>query len=37
VSRTWKVFDRAVDAGYTHAAEHIEEHGLDFMWSIRGH
>lgn len=35
--RSWKSFDQAVEAGYIHAAEHIETHGLDFMWSIRGH
>ncbi len=35
--RSWKSFDQAVEAGYVHAAEHIETHGLDFMWSIRGH
>jgi NTE family protein len=35
--RSWKAFDQAVDAGYVHAVEHIETHGLDFMWSIRGH
>ena len=34
---SWMAFDRAVEAGYLHAVEHIEEHGLDFMWSIRGH
>jgi hypothetical protein len=35
--RSWKAFDRAVEAGYAHAAEHIETNGLDFLWSIRGH
>ena len=35
--RSWKSFDEAVEAGYIHAAEHIEVNGLDFMWSIRGH
>ena len=35
--RSWKSFDQAVEAGYIHAAEHIEANGLDFMWSIRGH
>jgi NTE family protein len=35
--RSWKAFDQAVEAGYVHAAEHIEANGLDFMWSIRGH
>jgi NTE family protein len=35
--RSWGAFDRAVEAGYAHAAEHIETNGLDFLWSIRGH
>jgi NTE family protein len=35
--RSWQSFDVAVEAGYVHAAEHIEANGLDFLWSIRGH
>jgi NTE family protein len=35
--RSWHAFDEAVEAGYVHAAEHIEANGLDFLWSIRGH
>lgn len=35
--RSWKSFDEAIDLGYQHALEVIEENGLDFLWSIRGH
>lgn len=35
--RSWHAFDEAIDAGYAHAAEVIEQNGLDFLWSIRGH
>jgi len=34
--RSWNAFDQAVEAGYVHAAEHIENHGLDFLWTIKG-
>jgi NTE family protein len=35
--RSWQSFDEAIELGYQHALEVIEENGLDFLWSIRGH
>lgn len=35
--RSWQSFDEAIEQGYQHALEVIEENGLDFLWSIRGH
>ena len=35
--RSWHDFDEAVEQGYRHALEVIEQDGLDFMWTIRGH
>ena len=35
--RSWRDFDSAVEQGYRHALDVIEQGGLDFMWTIRGH
>lgn len=35
--RSWQSFDEAIDHGYQHALQVIEENGLDFLWTIRGH
>jgi NTE family protein len=35
--RSWQSFDEAISAGYQHALEVIDQKGLDFLWSIRGH
>lgn len=35
--RSWQSFDEAIEQGYEHALQVIEEKGLDFLWSIRGH
>lgn len=35
--RSWHDFDEAVEQGYRHALEVIEQDGLDFLWTIRGH
>ena len=35
--RSWQSFDDAIEQGYAHALQVIEEKGLDFLWSIRGH
>ncbi|MEQ1754784.1 MAG: patatin-like phospholipase family protein [Micropepsaceae bacterium] len=35
--RSWQSFDETIELGYQHAQEVIEENGLDFLWSIRGH
>ena len=29
--RSWHAFDRAVEAGYAHAAQHLETHGLEAL------
>ena len=35
--RSWQSFDAAINQGYEHAQQVIEENGLDFLWTIRGH
>ena len=35
--RSWQSFDAAIEQGYEHAQQVIEENGLDFLWTIRGH
>lgn len=35
--RSWHAFDEATAAGYAHASEVIEQNGLDFLSSKRGH
>jgi NTE family protein len=35
--RSWQAFDEAIEQGYRHALDVIEQDGLDFMWTIRGH
>jgi len=34
--RSWRSFDQAVEAGYVHAAKHIEANGLDILKLARG-
>ncbi|HAJ46095.1 MAG TPA: cyclic nucleotide-binding protein [Alphaproteobacteria bacterium] len=34
--RSWKAFDQAVELGYAHAAEMIEQDGLNFLWAVKG-